>query len=95
MRVLHMQRNLQEVKGLLDKISDQGFTHVKVGPLQPCFRFKGNRNEWYWDYQPLYFKIGNHYGSKFGLYKLTYEAHKIGIQMLRSTLHQLQQSGST
>ena len=82
MRVLHMQSNLQEVKGLLDKISYQGFTHVKVGPLQPCFRFKGNRNEWYWDYQPLYFNIGNHYGNEYDLCELTLEAHKRGIQII-------------
>lgn len=82
MRVLHMQRDLRETKELIPQIAEQGFTHIKIGPLQKSPRYTNNRNEWYWDYQPLEFTLGNHYGSADDLLLLTDTAHKNGLQIV-------------
>jgi len=78
MRILHLLNwKLDDVYNVLDIVREQGFQAIQINPLQPL-KEEGFDN-WWLSYQPCGFRIGNQYGSKDDLKKLTIAAHERGI----------------
>lgn len=69
---------LKDITNNLESIKQSGYTAVQVSPLQPIK--KGN--EWWCDYQPIAFKVGNRYGSKQDLIELCSKAREKGIKII-------------
>ncbi|MEO2600938.1 alpha-amylase family glycosyl hydrolase [Clostridium butyricum] len=71
---------LNDVKGLLSKIAEQGFNVIQVSPLQQ-HKEKDNPT-WWLAYQITNFQIGNRLGNVSDLINLCKEADKYGIKII-------------
>jgi len=74
---------------ILDQIKEQGYSYIQLSPCQksrttrPISSPKHHKGiQWYYQYQPLEFKVGNYYGTKQELYQLTQYAHKLNIKVI-------------
>lgn len=77
--ILHcFQWKLKDITTQLKIIKDSGYTTIQISPVQPC----KSGNEWWCDYQPLGFRIGNRHGSKEDLIELCTEAKKYNIKII-------------
>lgn len=77
--ILHcFQWRLQDIISQLKMIKECGYTAIQISPVQPC----KDGNEWWCDYQPTGFRIGNRHGSKEDLIELCNEATKLGIRII-------------
>lgn len=76
------------VLGHLGEVAAQGYSHVQLSPNQlsrttpPKSDPGAGANEWWYRYQPLAFTVGNWYGSREELVRLTQEAHRLGLRVL-------------
>jgi hypothetical protein len=64
------------------ELSQIGFSHVQLPPLQPCFEY----GEWHAKYQPTGYDIENTYGSKNDLIRVIKNAHENGIQIIADVI---------
>lgn len=71
--------HLNDISSHIEKIKEQGFTHIMISPIQPT---KTNENQFYWLYQPTSFSIGNRLGTKEEYITLCENAHKNGIKII-------------
>ncbi len=81
MRILHLMGwYLNDISDeVLDEVSHQGFDAIQISPLQPT---KDDSSlEWWMDYQPIAFRIGNRHGSKEDLKNLCERSHYHGISV--------------
>ena len=80
-RVIHMYNwKTKDVKNKVQEIANQGFTAIQIPTVQP---FKNSyKDNWYWQYQPLSFEIGNEFGSKEELISLCNKAHEYGLKII-------------
>ena len=85
MRILSLFNcKLQDIKGVLPLVKEQGFDAVQISPLQ---RTKDEwSNEWWMLYQPINFEIGNKIGSKEDLIELCEEARRNGLIIVADTV---------
>lgn len=85
MRILSLFNcKLQDIKGVLPLVKEQGFDAVQISPLQ---RTKNEEsNEWWILYQPINFEIGNKIGSKEDLIELCEEARRNGLIIVADTV---------
>jgi glycosidase len=70
--------DLKSITKEIDNFKECGYSSIQISPIQPC----KDGNEWWCDYQPLSFTIGNRHGTKEDLNELTTEAHKRGIKII-------------
>ena len=79
--ILHLfQYKLLDIIPYLDKIKEQGFTHIQISPIQ---KVKQDDGPWWMLYQSCGFEIGNkQIGTKEDFKLLCIEAHKRGLQII-------------
>ena len=79
--ILHLfQYRLLDIIPFLDKIKEQGFTHIQISPIQ---KVKEDNGPWWMLYQSCGLEIGNkQIGTKEDLQKLCIEAHKRGLRII-------------
>lgn len=78
MRVIHcLNWKLNDID--VERIAQQGFTHVQIGPLQPT---KTEENRWFWLYQPTDMCVGNRLGNFEEFKELCNRAHKAGVKVI-------------
>jgi len=76
----------QDIKAELPKLKEEGFTYIQVSPPQttpernssPC----SGDDQWWFQYQPINYDIGNTLGSKEDLRELIEAAHDREIKVL-------------
>lgn len=79
MRILHLfQWKVLDIIPMLKDIKNAGWDAIQITPVQP---FK-NCGCWWAIYQIESFSIGNTFGSKEDLLKLTEEAHELGLKVI-------------
>lgn len=85
MRILSLFNcKLQDIKGVLPLVKEQGFDAIQISPLQRT-KDEGS-TEWWMLYQPINFEIGNKIGSKEDLIELCEEARRNGLIIVADTV---------
>ena len=76
----------QNIKADLSKLKDEGYTYIQVSPPQTTPERKSNPcqgdDEWWLQYQPINYEIGNTLGSESDLRDLIEAAHKKDMKVL-------------
>ena len=71
---------LEEIKGLVPIIKEQGFDAVQISPLQKTK--DDSSKEWWMLYQPISMELGNKIGSKEELKQLCDVANSYGVYII-------------
>jgi alpha-amylase len=76
----------QDIKAKLPQLKDNGYTYIQVSPPQTTPERQSNPclgdDEWYLQYQPINYEIGNALGSQSDLKKLIEAAHSQNMKVL-------------
>lgn len=77
--ILHCFRwKLRDIIKEIQNIKDCGYTAIQISPVQPC----KPGPEWWTDYQPTGFSIGNRIGDKEDLIELCRVSNALGIKVI-------------
>ena len=76
LQLLHYE--LKDIIPMLDKIKDQGFTHVQTAPVQHLKQSVNDWRDWWLKYQPTSLRID----KKEDLIRLCEEAHKRNLKVI-------------
>mgnify|MGYP003510774942 FL=1 len=76
LQLLHYE--LKDIIPMLDKIKDQGFTHVQTAPVQHLKQSVDDWRDWWLKYQPTSLRID----KKEDLIRLCDEAHKRNLKVI-------------
>lgn len=79
---LAFEWHVNDIIEYLPTISSMGFNAIEITPFQPMKQKVTNKNEWWFCFQPLGFRIGNQYGSKEEIKRLCEEAKKYDIRII-------------
>lgn len=80
MRILQcLNWDIKDIERQLEKVAEQGFDTIQIGPVQPLK--EDNKDNWWIQYQPCGFTIGNQFGSKKDLIDLCERAKCYNISI--------------
>ncbi len=81
MRILQcLNWDIKDIEKQLDEIAEQGFDTIQIGPVQPLK--EDTKDNWWLQYQPCGFSIGNQYGTKEDLRNLCQRAMIYNIKVV-------------